>query len=98
MKSIMPGDQKGRCYICHFYGATEEHHIFGGNPNRKHSEEHGLKVNLCPTCHRTGEFSVHMDAVTRAWLQDKAQAEFEKTHSRGEFMEIFGKNYRRYEE
>lgn len=94
--SIMPGNEKNRCYICGRYGQTEEHHIFGGNPNRKHSEEHGLKVYLCPDCHR-GDLSVHKNRELRLNLQEEAQAEFEKTHSREEFMAIFGRNYRRYE-
>ena len=32
---------------CYFTGASpvERHHIFGGNPNRKHSEEYGFVIN-----------------------------------------------------
>ena len=39
------------CYMCGRSGYTEEHHVFGAS-NRKHSDQDGLVVRLCPTCHR----------------------------------------------
>lgn len=85
--------QKGMCFLCHRVGQTEEHHIFGG-PNRKNSEKYGLKVDLCPACHRTGRNSAHNGKMVPACLHEMGQRAFEtKVGSREQFVEIFGKNY-----
>lgn len=105
MKSIIQNKNEGTCYICsRFYGDyrakthLEEHHIFGG-PNRKKSEEYGLKVYLCKK-HHTGDFNGPKEAVHRPDLNEYslrlhmiAQAEFEKQYSHEKFMTQFGKNY-----
>lgn len=91
MKSIMSGDEKGECYICGFHGYTEVHHIFGG-ANRKISDREGLTVNLCRACH-TGDHGVHNDKDLMDYMHRLGQRAYEKTHSREEFMRLFGKNY-----
>ena len=63
------GSRKGRFYLCGRYAQTEEHHIFGG-PNRKLSEEYGLKVDLCRECHQFGLHAVHRD---QAVMDDSAE-------------------------
>lgn len=92
-------DKDHTCYLCilldgnhKLHRQLHEHHIFGG-PNRIHSEENGLKVYLCPDHHLTGKFAVHNCKETMELLHKIGQREFEKTHSREEFMEIFGRNY-----
>lgn len=65
MKSIMEHGKADYCYLCGRMGYLEEHHIFGG-PNRKHSEALGLKVHLCPECHRDTRKGVHGSARDRA--------------------------------
>ena len=50
MKSILD-TQRGTCCICGHYGRTELHHIFNG-ACRKKSDEDGLTVYLCHTCHQ----------------------------------------------
>lgn len=92
MKSIISGNEKGTCYLCGHIGQTEEHHIFCGS-NRRFSESHGLKVYLCPCCHRDNKKGVHSDKEKAQYLHEIGQREFEKTHSHKEFMMIFGKNY-----
>lgn len=92
----------GHCYLCMMGGDfgirwTEEHHIFGG-PRRRISEAEGLKVYLCPEHHRTGPAAVHRNAETRKKLQEIAQAQWEKDHSREEWMRMMGKNYREDED
>ena len=82
------------CYLC---GGDKEtldwHHVFGGS-NRKYSEKYGLKVRLCHmNCHIFGPHSAHKDRDVANRLKVIAQKEFEKTHSREEFMDIFGRNY-----
>lgn len=72
----------------------EEHHIFGG-PNRHLSEEYGLKVYICPECHRTSARAVHQDPAGEAnrYLQTEGQKAFEENFPELSFREIFGKNY-----
>ena len=81
---------------CHFCGKTinlEEHHIFFGTSNRKNSEKYGLKVNLCPVCHRDNVVGVHGSRQRDLILKRQAQEHFEKEYTREEFMRIFGRNY-----
>ena len=102
MKSILHDKQSGTCYLCailhtDFARKTtlEEHHIFGGNPNRKRSEQQGLKVYLCQDHHRTGAEAVHRPDLNgnQKLLQEIAQKAFEQKHTREEFIKIFGKSY-----
>ena len=57
-ESLLQNKESRICYLCAREGdnswksVLEEHHIFGG-PNRHLSEEYGLKVYICPECHRT---------------------------------------------
>lgn len=103
MHSIMQEDNEA-CFLCgkgpYWTGdgildTLEEHHVFGGNPNRKLSERYGLKVYLHGIkCHREGKGSAHKNAATRMMLQRAAQEKFEEVHGgRAEFVEVFGRNY-----
>ena len=82
MKSIIR-TKKGQCYLCGRYGPTEEHHIFGG-ANRTLSEKYGLKVHLCPECHR-GNDGVHGSGLKAAGLRGTlkmiGQAAFENYYA-----------------
>ena len=92
-ESIIPGNQKGTCWVCDQRGYTETHHIFGGS-NRKYSEEYGLTVNLCLRHHRESPHAVHQNKDLMNELHRIGQIEFErKCGSREEFIRIFGKNY-----
>ena len=104
MKSIMH-EKDGTCYLCillnrdhrvHQY--VEEHHVIYGKGNRPLSEKYGLKVYLCLGHHREGKEAVHKNWENDLILKKEAQRIFEKSHSRKEFMEIFGMNYRELEE
>lgn len=95
-KSIMQTEKE--CYISReIFGercvvGLEEHHIFFGNPGRKLSEKYGLKVWLTYEHHR-GDDGVHMHRRIDLWLKKRAQEKFEETHTREEFIQIFGRNY-----
>lgn len=93
----------GTCYLCMLlnddyrkHDVLHEHHIFGGNSNRNHSEAEGLKVYLCVEHHMTGKDAVH-NAKNCQEMQKRlhkiGQQEFEKTHTREEFRKIFGRSY-----
>lgn len=80
-------DNLGKCYICG-QPASEIHEIYAGS-NRKQSMKYGFCVPLCRLCH----FTTQTNAERMTELKEMCQAEFEKTHSRAEFMAIIGKNY-----
>ena len=90
MKSIIQNEKF--CYVCGTTYQLEEHHIFFGTANRKQSELHGLKVWLCAEHHR-GDSGVHFNKALDTELKQMAQAEFEKTYTREEFIREFGKSY-----
>lgn len=92
MKSILQGDED-RCYICGSHDWTETHHIYGGNPNRRISEENGFKVRLCHWCHNEPPHGVHHDRARDLWLKRMCQIKYEAEHSRKEFVSLIGKSY-----
>lgn len=89
---------EGICMLCAREGKwniqhTEVHHVLFGTANRKMSTKYGLVCNLCVDHHRVGPAAVHNNRENREWLCRVYQTEFEKTHSREEWMQIAGKNY-----
>lgn len=92
-RSVMQIEKK--CYLCGNTVNLDEHHIFGGNQNRKNAEKYGLKVWLCGSfttnqCHRRA----HEGGQIMDFLHREGQKRFEEIHgSREEFMGIFGRNY-----
>lgn len=97
--SILPG-QKGICLLCaRLYGDytekyTEVHHVFFGSGRRDISEQNGFTCNLCMAHHREGPEAVHgRTKKYREYLCRIFQEEYEKTHTREEFMELIGKDY-----
>ncbi len=98
MKSIMQKEDTNTvCWNCKCTPNIrwlEEHHVFGG-PNRKWSEQYGLKVYLCYMCHRDNKKGFHgCNKDLQQRLFEAAQQAFEREHgTREEFMQIFGRNY-----
>lgn len=88
MRSIIEDDLPNRCYLCSRYGGMHIHHMLHG-AYRKAADRYGLTVHLCPECHR----KLHDTGVNDLALEQIAQAAFEKTHTREEFMEIFGRSW-----
>lgn len=89
MKSII--QSKKQCYICGKSTFLHDHHIFEGSRRQK-SEEYGLKVWLC-VFHHTGQDGAHNASWMRDRLHKIGQRKFEETHTREEFIKIFGKSY-----
>lgn len=56
----MPKERK-TCFLCGRTAYTERHHIFSGTANRKLSEEDGLVVDLCHSCHNEPPNGVHFN-------------------------------------
>jgi len=96
---IQPRD--GGCYLCEkLHGDysmkyTEEHHVYFGHGQREISEAYGFKVYLCRKhhTHSGGPEAVHRNHETCLLVQQDVQRVFERTHSRGEFMRLIGRNY-----
>lgn len=90
MKSALQ-DEK-RCFFCGAVYGLERHHIFAGVANKPISERFGLWVWLCPRDHR-GTDGAQYDKEKNRLLKAEAQAAFERTHTREEWMRIIRKNY-----
>ena len=90
MDSIL--QNKKYCLICGTEIKLHKHHVYAGNPNRKKSEENGCWCWLCQY-HHTGDGGVHQDPDLDRALKQRCQNKFEATHSREEFIKIFGKSW-----
>ena len=83
-----------KCFLCGITQGLELHHICFG-ADRKVSDKLGLTVWLCAEHHR-GDYSPHHNKEFDLELKRLAQAEFLKTHSMAEWMDVkagIGKNY-----
>lgn len=69
--------------------------MYFGTANRKISKENGFEVDLCFEHHR-GNSGVHgkNGLKINIRLKQKCQANYEKTHTREEFIKLIGRNYR----
>lgn len=77
-------DNYNKCYYCGNVGTMDLHEVYGGS-NRLRSIRMGFVVPLCRKCHSNEEII--------NYLRKFIQKEFEKTHTREEFIEITGKSY-----
>lgn len=93
MKSILQGRKE--CYITRSREELEEHHIYyGATGLREISERNGFKVWLARPLHTgylTGIHGGNHSLDLR--LKEDCQREYEKTHTREEFVQIIGRSY-----
>lgn len=90
-KSIMQTERE--CYITHSTSNLHKHHIFGGNANRKKSEQWGCWVYLRDDYHNASNQGVHFDKSLDLALKQECQAKFEQLYGHNTFMMVFGRNY-----
>lgn len=92
-KSILD-TRSDECYWCGRSGIMELHHIYFGHGRRAVSDRLGFIVYLCPECHR-GTYGVHgRDGhIVDKLLKESCQIEWEKTHTREEFIQEVGRSY-----
>ena len=92
MKSIIQ-DQK-RCYVTGSTDGLHKHHIYGA-ANRQISEDHGFFIYLRWDFHiaDSPNKTPHNDRHTDLYYKRLCQKEFEKTHTREEFISLIGRNY-----
>ena len=76
--------KEGLCEFCGKYSKRlDPHEIYGGS-NRKRSIEHKFLKLLCRKCHD--------DEDIIKQLRIETQKEYEKTHTRQEFINLIGKS------
>lgn len=90
MNSIL--QDKKECFITHRTYSLHKHHIYGG-ANRRISEEHGFYIWLVPELHNMSDKGIHFNKDFDLRIKRLCQIEYEKTHSRDEFMQLIGRNY-----
>lgn len=81
------------CFLCARTGDTarklcHKHHVYEGK-NRQASERHGFYIYVCPEHHR----SIHDHPKEYLWIKKITQKEYERDHTREEFLRIIGRNY-----
>lgn len=81
-----------QCYVCLTTQNLHRHHVFGG-ANRNLSEKYGLVVDLCIYHHTGSNSAVHNNRRFDLALKKRHQNVFEETHTREEFISLFGRNY-----
>lgn len=77
--------KEGICEFCDKYSKhLDPHEIYGGS-NRKRSIQHKFVKLICPNCHSN-------EAIINQ-LRIDTQREYEKNHTREEFIKLIGKSY-----
>lgn len=83
-----------KCKNCDSTYSIEEHHVFFNRGQRKISDKHGFIVDLCSICHRSQPQGVHGgNRELDLKLKRICQEEYERNHTRAEFMRLIGRNY-----
>ena len=78
-------------FFCGSKRNLERHHAFFG-ARRRLSERYGMVVDLCMEHHR-GRKGPHMDRESDLIIKLYCQQKFEESHTRKEFIRIFGRSY-----
>ena len=79
------------CYLCKTTRNLQKHHALHGS-YRKNADKYGLWVWLCADHHTMGRDAIHRNPELDKELMKEAQRKFEETHTREEFIALFGKN------
>lgn len=89
-KSIMQNEKE--CWVCKTTQNLHRHHVYGGGC-RLVSEHQGFWIWLCAKHHNMSDEGVHFNRELDIKIKQECQREYEKTHSRAEFMALIGRNY-----
>lgn len=92
LQGDMPDDGEQVCWRCRRYGIMDFHHILP-NARKEASEKLGAWVWLCRPCHRKIHNTAQGIRQWEKWKKD-CQTEFERFHTREEWMRYAHKNYR----
>ena len=91
-KSILQSEKK--CFITGSTTGLQRHHIYGAS-NRNISDKNGFWVWLRHDYHiaDSPNKTPHNCRMTDLCLKEMCQREYEKAHSREEFIALIGRNY-----
>lgn len=85
--------RKNKCALCgrgRNDGVTlTTHHVFHGKKFKGVSDKNGFVLTLCWDCHK----KLHSSRVIDKKVQQMMQYEYEKTHTREEFIELMSKSW-----
>lgn len=72
-----------------------KHHIFGGCPNRSHSDEDGLVIFLTPEDHNMSNKGIHANREFDLYAKRKAQLRWMEFYGKTEeqFRRRYGKSW-----
>lgn len=87
MESVIQNERE--CYVCGKEYPLHVHHCLSGTSNRKLADEDGLTICLCPFHHE----QAHRDPYANDMYKRLGQIYYEKTHTRKEFIERYGKSF-----
>ena len=73
------------------FEGSHKHHIFGGMPNRKHSDEDGLVIFLRPEDHNMSNKGIHFNTEFDLYAKRKAPERWMEFY--GKTVEQFRKRY-----
>lgn len=90
--SIMPCDVR---WSTKRFEGSHKHHVFGGCPNRKHSEEDGLVIFLLPEDHNMGDNGIHKNREFDLYAKRKAQLAWMSFYNKTveQFRKRYGKSW-----
>lgn len=81
-----------KCFVCGTTKNLHRHHVYGGS-NRKISDKEGFVVDLCFEHHNGSDKGVHFNPKLDLHIKQVFQKEYEKNHTRDEFIKLIGRNY-----
>ena len=88
MESIIQSDKE--CFICRKADVLHQHHLLAGS-YRQSAERFGLKIYICPECHRQIHDNEAQMQIYRAFAQGYAMAHYDWTVD--EFISHIGRSF-----
>lgn len=82
-----------KCMVCGKTTGLHLHHVFYGYGNRQVSDKHGFVCWLCGKHHNLSNDGVHFNSELDLAIKKAFQREYEKSHSREDFMKLIGRSY-----
>ena len=92
MKKSRLTDDLEHCVICE-KDVINIHHVLYGTCNRHLSDEDGYIIPLCHLHHTDSREAIHVKRELDLYWKRIAQEDYEKTHTREEFIKRYGKSY-----
>jgi len=85
------------CEVCEMSPAVTTHEVYYGTANRKVSIKHKFQVKICARCHDAAHYKISVGHDMNMELRKQFQREYEKNHTKEEFIKLIGQDYLREE-